>query len=252
MQVREEDIVYLGVDSEAPELNLKRIKDIDASERPYEKAKEFGMASLSNPDLLAIILRSGTPGSPITHTCKEIMRTFGNAFRTLNRASFEDLRSFKGVGEVKAMQILAILEIIRRFNREDLADLIHIKTPQDMARMMTTLIGAEPIEHIYAACLSQSMRLLKLVEISRGLATASVFDVKPIIKAALAVDAQGIMLCHNHPSGNMTPSPQDDRITREISDACRILKIRFLDHVIVGGGSTDNPLFYSYYQEGKL
>lgn len=251
-EVKEEDIAYLYNAGEKHERCLKKIKDLEMSERPYEKAMEFGIESLSNSDLLAVILRSGTPGSPITHTCREIMRTFGNTFRTLNRASFDDLRNFKGVGQVKAMQIQAILEIVRRFNRENMSDMISLRTPDDFAVLMTSLIGAEPVEHIYVACLSQSLRLLKLAEISRGIANASVFDVKPVLKAALSVDAQNIMLCHNHPSGNMEVSPQDDQITFMMRDACKAINLRFLDHIIVGGGTVESPSFYSYHQEGRL
>lgn len=252
VQVSHEDIQFIG----APDIDtapiLKKIKDLDFSERPYEKALAFGISSLSNSDLLAIILRSGTPGSPVTHTCREIMLTYGNMFRTLNRASFDDLKNFRGVGKVKAMQIQAVLEIVKRFNGESMDNSIKISSPEILAKLMTQLIGSDSCEHIYVACLSQSLRLLKLAEISRGLATSSVFDVKPVLKAALSVEAQAIMLCHNHPSGNMATSGPDDQITFSLRDACKAINLRFLDHVIVGGGTIDNPRYYSYHNEGRL
>lgn len=228
------------------------LRDMEECDRPFERAREHGVGSLADADLLALILRSGVPGTPITESCRRIMRAFSGKFQNLQRASFEELRRFPGIGEVKAMQLLAMMEIIRRVNMESVEDSPRVTSSDAIARLMMPLIGNQSDETIYLVCLSQSLRLKKLTMLTKGVSTASVFDVKHAVRAALLADAQAVMLCHNHPSGQMMPSPQDDKITRDLKEACRLMNIRFLDHVIVGGGSVEQPRFYSYNDNGRL
>ncbi len=229
-----------------------KVADMEEDDRPYERAERNGVGTLSNADLLAVILRSGQPGYPVTRICRDLMRRFGGRFHALAQCQPEELTSFKGIGKVKAMQLRAIMEIVKRFGTEEAGRSPLVSDPDAAARLMMPVIGHESVEHIYLICLSQSHRLIKLAEISRGTATASIFDLKSAMRTLLLCNAQAVMLCHNHPSGNMVPSPQDTTITRELSEACRLMKIRFLDHIIVGGGTDLQPRYYSYHQEGRL
>lgn len=251
--LREEFLDYMPAEGEKVEVSqLPKVQDVDEDDRPYERAVKYGISTLSDADLLAIILRTGLPGRPITHICREIMKQFGGSFRKLSQASGDELSRFKGIGNVKVLQLQAVMEIVKRFNQERIDQAPLINSSKAVALLMMPIIGNQPVEHIYALCLSQSLRLIKATEISRGVATATVFDVKAVIKAALAVDAQCIMLCHNHPSGNMKPSPQDDNITRNMKKACEAMSIRMLDHIIVGGGTNTDPEYYSYNDNNRL
>lgn len=253
--VSEERIDYGGLSADGVDISLPmmpKISDMESCDRPYERAEKYGVSSLSDADLLAIILRSGTPQVPVTSMCRSIMKRCGGKFRTLSQLDIDQLTKFKGVGRIKAMQLLAVMEIVGRFNREAVADSPVINTSDMAARLMMPIIGNDAVEHIYIICLSQSLRLIKVAEISRGSAVASVFDVKAAIRYALNADAQAVMLCHNHPSGQMIPSAQDDGITRQFKEACKLMNIRMLDHIIVGGGTNENPLCYSYHDNGKL
>lgn len=254
LELREEymeQIVAYG-DEVAPGPVLPKVQDVAEDDRPYERAQKYGIHTLSDADLLAIILRTGLPGRPITKICREIMGRFNGKFRKLSQASKEELKEFPGVGDVKVLQIQAAMEIVKRFNNERIDAAPVINSSLAAASLMMPIIGSEPIEHIYALCLSQSLRLIKVAQISKGVATATVFDVKAVLKVALLNNAQCIMLCHNHPSGNMKPSAQDDNITRQLKSACDVMQLRLLDHVIVGGGTPGNPDFYSYNDNGRL
>ena len=251
--IREEYMTYLPADGEKVDnVVLPKIQDVDEDDRPYERAWRYGIETLSDADLLAIILRTGMPGRPVTHICREIMKKCGGSFRRLSQTSPDELSRFRGVGNVKVLQIRAAMEIVKRFNQERVDSAPVINSSSMAAELMMPIIGNEPVEHIYVLCLGQSLRLLKAAEISRGVVSSTVFDVKPVLKAALSVDAQNIMLCHNHPSGNMKPSIADDNITRELKEACGLMKLRFLDHVIVGGGTNELPEYYSYHDNGRL
>lgn len=245
-------IHYLDSEQEGQPSLFPKISEMESCDRPYEKAEAHGMSTLSNADLLAVILRSGMPGLPVTHICRRMLASSDGGFQQLFRLSAEQLREFPGVGKVKAMQIQAIFEILKRYIREPIGANPVINTPEVLARLMMSRLVGETVEHIFLIALSQSLRLMGVHEISRGTATSSVYDVKQILRKAILTDAQAVMLCHNHPSGNMTPSTQDDKLTRSLSEGCRAVNLRFLDHVIVGGGTPEKPTYYSYRDEGKL
>ncbi len=246
-------VAYLKSDEEkGKEAPMPKIRDLDLEERPYEKAEKYGIDSLTDSQLLAVILRTGLPGKPITKICKDMIEECGGKFRRLGALPLEGLMSYDGIGKVKAMQILALMEIIRRYNKEEVGDSPLISNSQEAAKLMMPRIGCEAVENIYVLYLSQSLHLIQAARISTGLVNASIFDVKPIIRLALMLNSTCMMLVHNHPSGNMKPSIQDNRITQDLKNACKFFNLRLLDHVIVGGGSNDAPTFYSYFDSGTL
>lgn len=223
------------------------IKDFNPDDRPQEKALAHGCTTLAVADLLALILRNGQPGKPITELTRELMRAFDNSLHMLQRASRKDMMRIKGLGLVKALQIEALLELITRYNTEQREAHTFIKTSVDIFEEIRYQIGNLAHEEIWAIYLSRRNEVIYKSRITSGTATASVFDAKKVIREAILHNAEGVVLCHNHPSGNLYPSPQDDNLTRRFVEACKCLDLRMLDHLIVCDSG-----FYSYNDHGKL
>lgn len=214
---------------------------LNADAQPRERARLFGIESLSNADLLAIILRTGVHGYPITDLCCDLMKANDNLFLNLERRSKAEIMEINGIGELKAQQIEAVMEIVRRYSRESLKDLVQISGPDSIFQIMRPEIGNLPHEEIWVILLNRSNRIIGKYCSSKGGGTASVFDIKKIMRRALAERAEAIVLCHNHPSGNLRPSSADDAITRKCKEACKSLDLTLLDHLIITADS-----YFSY------
>lgn len=215
---------------------------------PVEKAKKYGIDKLDNAELLAIILRVGQPGFPIMQMTEELMRSNGGKLKMLERRTREELRQIPGIGEVKAFQIEAVLEIMRRYNKESLGDRVIIKKAADIYNYMKSLSSRFDTEHIWILLLNRRFAVLECMEVSSGGTTATVFDLKTILRRILLTPGlESLVMVHNHPSGNLQPSPQDDNITRQMREGCSYLGFRMLDHVIV---TQDG--YYSYADNGRL
>lgn len=223
------------------------VKDFDPDDRPREKAIKYGCHVLSTPDLWAIILRTGLVGKPITELCRDLMRECNGKLCDLERLSREQILKVKGLGTAKALQIEAVMELIRRYSREKVGEKLRIQSSKEIFELMRPEIGNLPHEEVWALYLNQRHEVIYKMKITQGSAVASVFDVKKILKEALLRDAQGLAMCHNHPSGNLNPSVQDDQITRKMSEGAKSMDLRFLDHVIVTAGG-----YYSYSDVGRL
>lgn len=226
----------------------KMIRDLNPEERPREKASRHGFGVLSNAELLALILRTGTLSCPITTICSNLLDSCDGSFLRLMRKHEAELMMQEGIGPVKAQQILAIMELVRRFSAETLASRPNIITKSsDIYELLRYEIGNKTQEEIWLLTLARNNSIIGRHALTRGSATASVFDVKMALKRALLDEAQGIILAHNHPSGNLRPSPQDDAITRSMKNAAATMDLRMLDHLIVTGTG-----YYSYADEGRL
>lgn len=224
------------------------IKEFDPDDRPQERAEKHGMSVLSLPELWALILRSGQPGVPITTLTRELMRSNGDKLRNLERRTRDELMQIQGIGRVKALQIEAVLEVMRRYERERLDDNIRIKTAQDIYDYIRPEAAPLNTEQIWIMVLSRSNMLLQCKPVSSGGTSSTVFDVRTILRELIAMPrAERVVMIHNHPSGNLTPSPQDDRITRSMKEGCTYVGLSFVDHLIV---SQDE--YYSYYEQGRL
>lgn len=224
------------------------IRDINPEERPREKAARHGFGVLSNAELLALILRTGTLSAPITQICSELLDSCGGSFLRLMRKQEQELRLTNGIGPVKAQQILAIMELVKRFSEETLSsrpNVIHQSS--DIYEHLRYEIGNKTQEEIWLLTLAQNNSIIGRHALTRGSAVASVFDVKLALKRALLDEARSIVLAHNHPSGNLRPSPQDDAITRTMKTAAATLDIRMIDHIIVTSSG-----YYSYADQGRL
>ena len=233
------------------ESQVLTIKEMSKDERPRERAINHGIGSLTTAELLAIILRTGQPGLPITDLCRQLMGDNDNSLLRLARRSRNELMLTKGIGSAKALQVEAMMEIMRRYHLE-LTDnttrrLHSIKTSTSIYERMRYRIANLDHEEVWIMLLSRRNQVIKEFQLTTGSAVASVFDIKMIIKRALLEGAEAIAMCHNHPSGNLRPSPQDDNITRKLYAACQTMDLRMIDHVII---SVEG--FYSYSDEGRL
>lgn len=228
-------------------VSVLTVKEMPADLQPRERARRFGIGALSNADLFAIILRTGTRGYPITDLCRDLMQMNQNLFLNLERLSREQIMEINGVGELKAMQIEAVMEIVRRYSRERVGDRIQITGPNTIFDIMRPEIGNLPHEEMWAIFMNHRNQIIGKMRVSEGSATATVFDAKKIIRRALATHAEGVALCHNHPSGALMPSGPDDIITRKFKEACKALDLNFLDHLIV---TTDG--YYSYRDRSSI
>ena len=225
----------------------KTVKELDMDDQPREKAEKLGCAALSTADLWALILRTGLPGKPITDLCRDLMRENDGRLHNLERRDRREILQIKGIGKTKAIQIEAVLEIVRRYCNEELSERPVISCSRDIDKLMRHRIANLGHEEIWVILLNRKNAVTGIRRMTSGSATASVFDVKAVMKNAILENAEGIVLCHNHPSGNLRPSPQDDDITRICREACEILQLRMLDHLILGPQG-----YYSYLDKSRL
>lgn len=229
------------------ETSVRTVKDLPIDDQPREKAEKYGCGVLSIPDLWALILRTGLPGTPITELCRNIMENNNNSLHTLERRTRQELRHIKGIGTTKSIQIEAVMELIKRYCHEEIPMEESITSSEQIYRYMRYEIGNNDHEEVWILLVNRMNKVIKRVCLTKGTGTASLFDVKTAIKYALLENAEGIILTHNHPSGNLRPSIPDDNITKELKKACDYMKLRMLDHVIVTANG-----YYSYHDEGRL
>ncbi len=229
------------------EERILTVKEFDSEERPREKAAKYGLSSLSNSELLAIVLRTGQPGHPVTEIADELMKSRQNKFTLLERMTDEELMAIHGIGAVKVLEIRTMLEIMRRYTGETLSDLTQIKESKDIYNFMRLRIANLDHEQMWALFLNNNNRIIGEMKVSEGSATATIFDTKKILRRALTVNSQAIVLCHNHPSGVCRPSGPDQQITNKFAEACKTMDFRFLDHLII---TIDGD--YSFNDNGTL
>lgn len=226
----------------------RTMKDFDPEDQPREKAIRFGCGVLTIPELLAIILRTGTQGTPIIEMTRQLIDDNGGSLHTLMRRTRKEIMLTPGMGPTKALQVQAIMELAKRYYLEETtSNPVIIKSSADIHNLMRFDIGNASQEQIWVITLNRRNAVVARHHLTTGSAVASVFDLKRVLKLALLDEATGLILCHNHPSGNKRPSPQDDQITRSLKQACATMDLRLLDHVIVTSEG-----FYSYADEGRL
>lgn len=226
------------------------VKEMDPMLQPREKALMLGIRALEVHELLALILRTGTTGNPITHLTKGLIEAHGGSLHSLGRKTRKELMLTRGLGEIKAMQVEAIMQLAKLYAEEErratnMENII--RCSDDIYQYIRHTIANEPHEQIWAITINRRNKVIGKHHVTTGSATASVFDVKTILKLALLDNAEGLVMCHNHPSGNLLPSPQDDTITHKLYEAAAAMDLRMLDHLIV----TVNG-YYSYADEGRL
>jgi DNA repair protein RadC len=215
--------------------NLYTIKDMNEEERPRERLAKLGPQSLSTAELLAILLRVGMVGETSVQVGQRLLQTFGG-ISGLHRASFDELSNQKGVKLAKAAQIKAAIELGRRLVLESPEDKPTVHSPADAAAMVQYEMSALQQEELRVMLLDTRNRVQFIETVYRGSVNSSQVRIAEVFKAAIRRNATNLIVIHNHPSGDPTPSPDDVAITRAILQAGELLDVKLLDHIIVGSG----------------
>ena len=214
-------------------------------DQPREKLRDKGPQSLSNAELLAILIGSGTPGTSAVELMQDVLKDCKNNLNTLGKMSVRDLCTYKGIGEAKAITILAACELGKRRQAETPEERPDLGTATRIYNHMHAVMQDLDVEEFWVLLMNQHYRLIKKVRISRGGITETPVDIRIIIKEAVLANCTILAVCHNHPSGNLSPSHADNDLTRRIKRACELMDIHFLDHVIVTDGK-----YFSFKEQG--
>lgn len=216
------------------------------SDQPREKLRDKGSQALSDAELLAILIGSGTPGVSAVELMQEVLSNCNNNLNTLGKMTIRQLMDYKGIGEAKAITILAACELGKRRQMETPEERPDMGTATRIYNHMRPMMQDLDVEEFWVLLLNQHYRLIKKVRISHGGITETSVDIRIIIREAVVANCTILAVCHNHPSGNLTPSKADDELTKTIKHACDLMRIHFLDHVIITDGQ-----YYSYHELGK-
>ena len=227
--------------------NKLNINQWAEEDRPREKFMQLGAEALSKAELLAILIGSGSTKESAVDLMKHVLKDCGDNLNTLGKKSLQDLMKYNGIGEAKAVSIMAALELgKRRRVAEASADDI-IKDSATAYEHFLFLIDNPGQEHFFVMYLNQNNKLLKTECISKGGLTQVVADPKVIFKSALDIGATNLIVCHNHPSGNPTPSETDRLLTKKLVAAGKLLDIQVTDHIIIG-----KEQYYSFLERGQM
>ncbi len=216
-------------------------------DRPREKFMRLGAGALSKAELLAILIGSGTPKESAVDLMKRILNDCGDSLNALGKKGLQELLNYNGIGEAKAVTILAACELGKRRQEEKALEREQITSANDIYALMHPKMQDLGTEQAWVLLLNQNFKLIKAEQLSSGGISETAVDVRQIMKLAVLNNATVLALVHNHPSNNITPSQDDDRITQRVKKACEIMRIHLLDHVIVTDGR-----YYSYHDQGKL
>jgi len=224
-----------------------KITDWAAEDRPREKLLEKGASGLTDAELLAILINSGTRDKSAVDLGRELLGTVNNNLNSLGKLTVSDLRKLNGIGNARAVTILAALELGRRRKLAEVPDPQQIKCSQDVADIFHPLLSDLAHEEFWILFLNRSNKVINRMKLSQGGISGTVTDVRMVMKKAIEYLASGIIVCHNHPSGNLNPSESDSKITLKIKEAGNLMDIQLLDHIIVSGKD-----YYSFADNGML
>ena len=223
------------------------IKQWAEDDRPREKLLQKGKLSLSDAELIAILIGSGSPKESAVQLSKRILASGKNNLSELGKLSVQQLCNFKGVGPAKAVSIIAALELGRRRRIEEALERKKITSSASVFELMQPVIGELPHEEFWIIYLNNSNKVIEQLQLSKGGITGTLVDVRLTLKKALELSATSLILVHNHPSGTLLASEPDKQLTRKLKTAAQSLDIKVLDHVIV----TENS-YFSFADEGVL
>ena len=215
-------------------------------DRPREKMAYLGTEALSNAELLAILIGSGSTDESAVTLMKRVLADCNNNLNSLGKKTLHELMVYKGIGEAKAITILAACELGKRRQAETPEERPDLSSATKIYRHMHQLMQDLDVEEFWVLLMNQHYRLIKKVRISHGGITETAVDIRSIIREAVLANATILAVCHNHPSGSLSPSRADDELTKTIQKACELMRIHFMDHVIVTDGQ-----YYSYHELGK-
>ncbi len=225
-------------------LNINQWAEED---RPREKLMQQGASTLSDAELLAILVGSGSTKEDAVTLMRRILNDCRGNLNTLGKMTLRDLCQYNGIGPAKAITILAACELGKRRQQEKPEERPDLGTATRIYNYMHPILQDLDVEEFWVVLMNQHYRLIRKVRISHGGITETAVDIRIIMREAVLSNATIMAVCHNHPSGNLRPSRQDDELTQQILKACSVMRIHFLDHVIVTDGQ-----YYSYHETGKI
>jgi DNA repair protein RadC len=223
------------------------IKDWDVSDRPREKLKSQGASYLSNAELFAVLIGSGSSSESAVGLMKRILLSINNDLQKFDQLPIERLVEFKGIGEVKAIKLKAVVELSKRFQKQQPDKTTVLNSSKIVYESIYMDLDTLPHEEFWILYLNQSNRLLEKYRLSKGGITQTTVDLRLAFKRAFEVGATGLILAHNYPSGGLTPSSSDEQITRKFKLAAASVDLRILDHIIVSKKG-----YFSFADEGLL
>jgi DNA repair protein RadC len=230
-----------------------RLRSIAVGERPQERLERLGPGALSDAELLAMLLRSGTRGHDVITLASRLLAD-GGSLSALTRWNESDFRRAKGIGRVKAAQLRAVFEVATRVLQQETEAMPLLNSALAAAGYLRPIVNTLTVEKFWVLCLNRKNRLIKCAEITSGTATSALAHPREVFREAVRASATAIIAAHNHPSGDPAPSSADVHVTRQLREAARTIDIALLDHVIVGSASADpaGRGYYSFREAGVI
>lgn len=216
-------------------------------DQPREKLRDKGPQALSNAELLAILIGSGTPGTSAVELMQTVLSDCKNNLNMLGKMTIRQLMDYKGIGEAKAITILAACELGKRRQQETPEERPDLGTATRIYNHMHPQLQDLDVEEFWLLLMNQDYRLIKKIRIAHGGISEVTVDIRILIREAVLCNATIMAVCHNHPSGSLRPSGADNALTKSIKQACDLMRIKFMDHVIITDGN-----YYSYHEQGMV
>lgn len=230
-----------------------RLRDLAVNERPQERLEKYGAAALSDTELLAMLLRSGSKDQDVLALSSRLIAEAGSLAGLL-KWNETDFKKLKGIGRVKALQLITVMEVARRILSRDDNEAPAFSQPEAVNSYFLPIAAGLEVEKFWVLCLNRKNRLIKRVEVTSGTASSSLVHPREVFREAIRLSASGIICVHNHPSGDPAPSGADVKVTRQLREASKTVDIDLLDHIIVGSVSADPKKagYYSFSEAGIL
>ena len=229
------------------------VKDWDDADKPREKLLTLGKKTLTNAELIAILLRTGVKGNSVVDMAKEVLATADNRLTTLSRLDATQLTAINGMAKAKAATLMAALELGWRMQGEFCEDNVLILNDSNaLFNYMSPLVADIDHEEFWAIYLNNAKKVIGRQRIASGGQTSTAVDIRMVFRGALECKAVALMVVHNHPSGSLRPSPEDKHLTQQLSEAGKLLQIKLYEHLIIGLSPTGQVSYYSFHDEGHL
>lgn len=226
---------------------MESIKTWALDDRPREKMEAHGAGVLSKAELLAILVGSGIPGKSAVEMMREILNDYNDSLKLLGKATIEDLVRYKGMGKAKAITVLAACQLANERLKEELQPRQKISETRDAFLYFRPRMQDLTVEECHLLMMNSHLEIINSVMLSHGGLVGTAVDLRELLRHTLLAQATSVILCHNHPSGNLRPSKEDDDLTKRAAEACKMMGIKFLDHLIVA-----DDKYYSYSEQGRL
>lgn len=232
--------------------NIIKLKETAVEDRPRERLIAFGVDVLSNSELLAIVMRSGFQDEPVTTLAKRLLKHFDNSLLNLSRATHAELIKLKGIGPAKAAELVAAFALAKRVGNFSAADRFKITGPKSAAEYLVPKLQSQTQEEFYSILLDTKNRVIKDVLVTKGLIDRSHVHAREVFRSAIHHNSHKVLLAHNHPSGDPTPSKDDLSSTAKLIQSGQILGIQVIDHLIIGHSENGRKPYVSLKEQGLI